>query len=171
MMTVSHVCYYTTLTILRAIDSITAVSVSFTRKTFELYEGSGINAGPIVNASFTSNIIFEIIRGNDIPIQATTSLNPPIPNSIAGSTTSGDEAIEPSLSYSTPVMLTLNEVSKHVPLELIDDQIALEDSEEVNLTLSISSESTCTNANFSPFVSTTVLILDNDSKMKYCMHS
>ncbi len=58
----------------------------------------------------------------------------------------------------------LDEKTKHVPLNLVDDNIALEDPEAAMLTLRVSPGSPCSNVKLSPLASTTILIHDNDSK-------
>ena len=62
-------------------------------------------------------------------------------------------------------MLSLDEKTKHVPLVLTDDDIALEDPEEVRLSLRVYPGSLCPNVNLIPFTSTTILIHDNDGKL------
>lgn len=68
-----------------------------------------------------------------------------------------------SLSFPDTV-IPLNEPQQHLSLNLQNDNVALEDPEEVTLQLRIGPETSCPGVNIGPINSTTVLILDEDSK-------
>ena len=72
--------------------------------------------------------------------------------------------IEPSLIFSTPASLTLNESRMHVPLNFIDDDIALEDPEAANLSLTLHSRSSCKTVEFSPLSTAKILLQDDDGR-------
>ena len=67
--------------------------------------------------------------------------------------------------------MVLNTTRNRVTLEIQDNDIALEVAKQIILQLSVYSYMTCNNVNLSPHKSATILILDNDSKLKLSAHT
>ena len=74
--------------------------------------------------------------------------------------------VEQSLIFNT-TRLPLSAGRQNITLNIMDDDVALEEPEEVHLVLGLSSDSLCSrNVKFSPINSTIIQIVDDDSEFK-----